>query len=207
VFGRWSGLRIKWPGSRQRQPHPRSTSSGQALAEFGVTLPVIFLLLIGIADLGRIYTSGVAIESAAREAADYGAFDAEFWTAINIPTTLAEMERRACTAAAGSHLQDYESTDPNDNTCTNPSMSCWLERNGNATDCATSNGVTNGVDCFDALVEPPCTVHVRMNYTFHLILAIPPFPISIPLSRDSYFRVSDLIPPTPAASPTPTPTP
>jgi TadE-like protein len=189
-------------------PQNASRSRGQSLVEFVVTLPVIFLLLIGIADLGRIYTAGVAVESAAREAADFGAFEAKNWgpDPTNISVTLAEMELRACTAAAGSHLQDYESTDPDNKTCSNPSMSCWLERGGDATECATSGGFTDGVDCSDALVEPPCTVHVRMNYDFHLILAIPPFPVSIPLSRDSYFRISDLTPPA-TSTPTPAPTP
>jgi hypothetical protein len=172
-----------------------------------VTLPVILLLIIAIADMGRMYNSGVAIESAAREAADFGAFEPSNWSSVNIPVTLAEMEFRACTAAAGSHLQDYRSTDPDDKTCTNPSMSCWLERNGNATDCASSGGVTDGVACSDTLVEPPCTVHVRMEYQFDLLLAIPPLPASIGLSRDSWFLISGLTPPVPSATPTPAPTP
>jgi Flp pilus assembly protein TadG len=178
----------------------RRPNAGQSIAEFAIILPVILLLLIGIADLGRLYTSVVAVESAAREAADYGAFDATYWSSVNIPTTLADMEKRACTAAMGSHLQDYESSVSDGTTCTNPVMSCMLERNGASTDCGSSGGFTNGVDCSLSGTEPPCTVHVRMDYTFHLILAIPPFPSSIALSRDSYFRISDL---EPLASPTP----
>ncbi len=173
---------------------PARGRAGQAITEFAVVLPVIFLILIGIADLGRMYDSFVAIQSAAREAADFGAFEADNWAAVNIPTTVAEMERRACIAAAGSHLQDYASTDPLDATCTNPTFSCTLERNGDSTDCATSGGITDGVDCSDVITEPPCTVHVRMAYQFHLLLAIPPFPTTISLNRDSYFRISDLTP-------------
>jgi hypothetical protein len=159
-------------------------------------MPVVLLMLIGITDLGRLYNSAVAVESAAREAADYGAFVAANWTAVNIPVTVDEMRLRACTAVAGSHLQDYETTDPLGNTtCTNPSFSCTLERGGASTDCATSGGFTNGVDCADPATEPACTVHVRMTYRFRLLLAIPPFPTSIDLNRDSSFRVSDLTPP------------
>lgn len=167
---------------------------GQSLVELAVILPVVLLLLIAIADLGRLYTSAVAIESAAREAADFGAFEDDNWAAVNIATTLEGMEQRACTAAAGSHLQDYESTDPDDKTCTNPTFTCTLERNGAATDCATSGGFTNGVDCSDPTTEPPCTVHVRMDYQFRLLLAIPPFPSAITIGRDSYFRISNLTP-------------
>ena len=87
-----------------------------------------------------------------------------------------EMELRACTTAAGSHLQDYASTDPDDKTCTNPSFTCTLDRNGTSTPCATAGGQTDGVDCSNPATEPPCTVHVRMHYNFHLLLAIPPLP-------------------------------
>jgi hypothetical protein len=182
-------------GRHRLRPSTRRPIAGQSIAEFAVILPVILLLLVAIADLGRLYTSVVAVESAAREAADFGAFQDDNWAAVNIGTTLEGMERRACTAAAGSHLQDYESTDPDDKTCTNPSFVCLLERNGASTDCASSGGFTNGVDCSDATTEPPCTVHVRMDYQFHLILAIPPLPSTIAISRDSYFRISNLTPP------------
>jgi hypothetical protein len=136
----------------------------------------------------------VAVESAAREAADFGAFDDDNWLPVNIATTLEAMELRACTAAAGSHLQDYESTDPDDKTCENPTYTCTLERNGVSTECALSGGSTDGVDCSDPTTEPPCTVHVRMDYNFHLLLAIPPFPSTIAIGRDSYFQISNLNP-------------
>ncbi len=176
----------------------RRPASGQSVVEFAIILPVILFLLIAIADLGRLYTSAVAIESAAREAADFGAFDTSYWDDPNYVTTTNEMQRRACVAAAGSHLPDYQTTDPVDNsTCTNPSFTCTLERNGASTDCTNPAGFTNGTDCSDPATEPPCTVHVRMDYEFRLILAIPPLPGSIQISRESYFRVSDLIAPSP----------
>lgn len=185
-------------GRPANPPLTRRRAFGQSVVEFALVLPIILLLLVAIADLGRMYTSFVAVESAAREAADFGAFDANNWAgADNVMKTLEGMEQRACTAAAGSHLQDYASTDPDDKTCTNPSFTCTLERNGASTGCASSGGITNGVDCSHPKTEPepPCTVHVRMDYQFHLLLAIPPFPSTIAISRDSYFRISDLTPP------------
>jgi len=171
---------------------------GQSVVEFAVILPIILLLLVAIADLGRMYTSGVAVESAAREAADFGSFTTEYWTVDNFATTTDEMRRRACVAAAGSHLQDYETSDPvNNSTCTNPTITCMLERNGVSTDCQSSGGFTDGVDCSNPLTEPPCTVHVRMDHQFRLILAIPPLPSTIQIRRDSYFRISDLQPASP----------
>ena len=186
-------LRRDTAGTRLPPIRPRP---GQSVVEFALVLPVILLMLLGIADLGRLYNSAVGVESAAREAADYGAFVATNWTPVNIPVTVDEMRLRACTAVAGSHLQDYETTDPGGNTtCTNPAFTCTLERGPASTDCAASGGVTGGVDCANPATEPACTVHVRMTYRFDLLLAIPPFPASIDLHRDSSFRISDLTPP------------
>lgn len=181
------------PGYRRGSGRP---GAGQSLAEFALIVPVILLLLIGIADLGRVYAAAVAIEAAAREAADYGAFDREYWTSTNVPVTVAQMRLRACTAAAGSQLSDYETTDPiNNSTCSNPTFTCTLEHNGASADCEASGGFTNGIDCSDPLTDPPCTVHVRIDYQYRLILGIPPLPGTVQLRRDSYFRISALTPP------------
>ena len=109
-----------WSGhSRQR---------GQSVTEFALVVPLLLLVLIAIADFGRFYASAVAVESAAREAADFGAFDSSNWTSINTATTATLMQQRACVAAAGSHLEGYATTDPvNNTTCTNPTFACALK--------------------------------------------------------------------------------
>jgi len=177
------------------RPPRRRLRSGQSVTEFAIIVPVMLLILLGIADFGRLFTSAVAVEAAGREAADYGAFDASFWTDTNVPTTVAEMERRACTAAAGSHLEGYTTTDQvNNTTCTNPVFSCTLERNGASTDCGGSHGFTNGVDCSDPATEPPCTVHVHMTYEFNTLLSVGPMTGTFEIGRDSRFRISNLQP-------------
>jgi Flp pilus assembly protein TadG len=166
--------------------------------EFAIVLPVLMLLLIAIADFGRIYASAVAVEAAGREAADFGAFYASNWQTTQSPqpnyvTTVNEMQRRACVAAAGSHLEGYQTTDPvNNATCTNPTFSCTLERNGATTDCMNPGGFTNGIDCSNPKTDPPCTVHVQLTYTFQTMLSVPPMPASVLLVRDSRFRISCL---------------
>lgn len=169
-------------------------SSGQAVTEFAIVVPVMMMILLGIADFGRLFASAVAVEAAGREAADYGAFDASYWTTSNVATTVNEMQRRACTAAAGSHLEGYATTDPGNATCTNPAFSCELERNGAAADCSASGGFTNGIDCSDPATEPPCTVHVRMTYNFDTLLPFGPMTGPFPIVRDSRFRISNLQP-------------
>ncbi|MBA3688636.1 MAG: pilus assembly protein [Chloroflexi bacterium] len=48
-------------------------SRGQALVEFGLVLPLLMVLLLGIADFGRIFQAGIAEEAAVRNAAEAAA--------------------------------------------------------------------------------------------------------------------------------------
>src|SRR4029078_12551560 len=98
--------------------------SGQSIAEFAIIVPVVFLILLGIADLGRVYTSADAVEAAGREAADFGAFDATGWNPGNVAISAQEMKGRACVAAKSSHLEGYAQSNPaDDSSCTNPAFS------------------------------------------------------------------------------------
>jgi hypothetical protein len=181
------------------RPEPRRSrqfEAGQSIVEFSVLLPVLLLLAVAIADLGRLYVSAVAVEAAAREAADSGSFESSNWSPVNAATTTGMMEQRACVAAAGSHLEGYETTDPANNTCTNPAFHCSLELGVDLTDCASSGGVVGTTDCL--LIPPadtPCTVHVRMEYDFKMLLGYAPLAGTIHITRDSRFRMQDLTPP------------
>jgi len=166
--------------------------------EFALVAPILFFMVIAIADFGRIYTAAVAIESAAREAADYGAFDAAHWsssTPSNITATLAEMQKRACTAAAGSHLEGYVGAADN-STCSNPTFSCTLEWGGSSVDCASSGGMVGTNDCSAIATQPKttpaCTVHVRLDYDFRVLQGLIPFSDVFPIGRDSRYLVTDL---------------
>ena len=56
-------------------PHPsrRGSSRGQTLVEFALVLPMLLVLLLGIADFGRVFSAGITIEAAARNAAESAA--------------------------------------------------------------------------------------------------------------------------------------
>jgi Flp pilus assembly protein TadG len=183
------------PDQAKDRPRRRRRQSGQSVTEFALVVPVMLLLLLAIADFGRLYTSAVAVESAGREAADFGAFQASNWAGANAATTVGMMEQRACVAAAGSHLEGYRSTDPDNDTCTNPTFHCSLELGADSSDCATSGGFVGATDCSLSATEPPCTVHVWMEYQFDTFLSVPPMPESIQIVRHSRFRISDLTPP------------
>jgi hypothetical protein len=81
------------------------------------------VLLFAIMDFARIYTTMVNVESAAREAADYGTtLGAGHWQAgAPMDATVAEMRKRACVAS--SNLPDYVGIDadgtPGDEDCSN----------------------------------------------------------------------------------------
>jgi hypothetical protein len=46
---------------------------GQALVEFGLVLPLLLVFLLGVADFGRVFADGIALEAAARNSAEAAA--------------------------------------------------------------------------------------------------------------------------------------
>ena len=175
----------------------RSASRGQAMVEFALVLPIMLILLFGILDLARVYTTMMGVESAAREAADYGTtLGAGKWQdGMPRADTEAAMQHRACVAAR--NLTDYADPDGDPLTgCTNPAF----------TYCMTS---TVGGTCgpFDATAgceiptrPTPCSVTVTLTYQFHLLAPLGidffgvrlGFPADLTLQRDSTFAITDI---------------
>ena len=62
-------------------PARRRRSSGQAVAEFALAIPIFLLLLFGLIDIGRLVYVNNAISQAAREGARYGAVQGRSGTA------------------------------------------------------------------------------------------------------------------------------
>jgi hypothetical protein len=170
---------------------------GQAVTEFALVIPLLLLLMLAVGDLGRVYTSLVAVEAAAREAADLGAFLPSNWNTDLSPSNpsqaVVKMEQAACSSAAQSHLEGY--AEPagtvNHATCTNPSMTCTIEQQGQTpVDCASYVGGIGG--CGDTATDPPCVVHVALTYEFDTLVRAPFLPASITFTRDARFAVSGL---------------
>lgn len=53
--------------------HTPRSRRGQSLVEFALLLPLLLILLLGIADFGRVFADGITTEAAARNAAEAGA--------------------------------------------------------------------------------------------------------------------------------------
>lgn len=51
----------------------RSSVAGGAAVELAIVLPVLLLLAIGVADIGRVFFTGITVVNAARAGAQYGA--------------------------------------------------------------------------------------------------------------------------------------
>lgn len=62
------------------------TARGQALVEFSLVLPLLLVLLLGIADFGRVFSAGITMEAAARNGAEAAALE----RLHNPPTTLGD---------------------------------------------------------------------------------------------------------------------
>jgi hypothetical protein len=180
---------------------------GQSVVEFALVLPILVFLMVGIIDLGRIYTTMLSVESAAREAADFGSFDSSNWSSGQIVDTELTMETAACVAA--SNLPDYSGPDDN---CTNPSFDYdlsmdkgqnWVEE---WIDTTTAPGQPACDDPARADADnrttdpPPCWVRVTLHYDFHLLVPLNfemfgvryGIPNTLSFDRSSIFATTDL---------------
>ncbi|MHB0876199.1 MAG: TadE/TadG family type IV pilus assembly protein [Anaerolineae bacterium] len=87
------------------RPAVRSTERqvGQSLAELALCLPLLLVLLVGVADFGRVFYALITVENSARQGARYAAShysqDAPDFTSA---------ETMACNEARGSGLANPE---------------------------------------------------------------------------------------------------
>jgi len=181
---------------------PCATQRGQSLVEFALLAPILIFLLFAILDLARIYTAMMSVESAAREAADFGtSYGAAKWSGTNHADTVAEMRRRACIAA--SDLPDYEGIDTApadgvDEDCSNPTFAYCVTM--------TTGGPCEPLDlaaadpCDNEVRDPPCAITVTLSHVFHLFV---PFhidffgvqlglPVTLTFDRASTFAMTDI---------------
>ena len=190
---------------RRLAPRPargRAGERGQSIVEFALIAPIMLLLMFAILDLARVYTTMMSVESAAREAADFGtSFGAEKW-AGGAPTDdwIAEMRRRACIAA--SDLPDYVGIDADangvDEDCSNPAFAYCMTPTPSGTCAPVDPAIVDF--CHNADRDPPCTVTVTLSHDFQLFV---PFhidffgvelglPGTLSFTRDSTFAMTDI---------------
>jgi hypothetical protein len=194
--------------SRRARSRTRRSDRGQSVVEFALLAPIMLFLLIAIMDLSRIYTAMASVESAAREAADFGtANGADRWSSTNSATTVTEMTRRACVAA--SDLPDFEWTDTDsdgvydpDEICTNPAFDWCLTWDSNPCNQAypVGDATIDPTVCNNDSRDPPCRVKVTMSHVFHLFVPMQldffgvqlGIPVTLSFERDSTYAMTDI---------------
>ena len=78
----------------------RNKSRGQSVAELALTLPFALLMVLFGLDFGRVFLGWVALNNAAREAANYAAMNPTAWTIPYNLTVQAEYARLVQTEAS-----------------------------------------------------------------------------------------------------------
>lgn len=172
------------------RPRRAASRSGQSLVEFVLVLPIAFLLLIGVADLGRVFAAGVVLETAARDSAETGSQqyvatppgplgtaaptgNGAYYGALD-----AQIAQAACTESAELPNTDM---DPSDHTCKTWPVIRACVHDGVDTQCGQP------ITGFASAIPPQCTdmnapwsnsqggsterwVEVRLCYKFTTIL-------------------------------------
>jgi hypothetical protein len=186
------------PGTTADVTRPRRSArrrNGQSVVEFALVLPVMVFLMLAVIDLARIYTTMLSVESAAREAADFGTFGSQKWNdsiaTLPVDGTEDKMKLRACVAA--SELPDYVGPDTN---CTNPAFAYELSLDKGG----TWQPYSPGLGCDDATREPPCWLKVTLSYDFRIFVPLNlqvfgqtyGLPSTMTFERSSVFAMTDL---------------
>jgi Flp pilus assembly protein TadG len=135
----------------------RARTRGQAVVEFALVAPVLIAIALGVVDFGRVYAAAVTVESAAREAADYGSWH------LYETGWQSEATRRAC--AAASVIDGYVGA-ADGTSCTNPTVIMFSNE-------TTASGVP--------------LVRAQLTYDFRTTVQMPFMPHELVLVRDSRF--------------------
>ena len=142
---------------------------GQALIEFALIVPVLFLLFVGCLDFGRVFYNGMAVTHAARAGAQYGA-----------QSNILSVDNPGITQAALAAAGDVQGV------TVTPAQCCQ---------CATQSGCTGGsgtVDCITGTCTegaPQLFVQVTAQKTFTTLFPYPGIPSTTNLNRKATIRL------------------
>jgi hypothetical protein len=207
------------PFGRPRRHHwtvpraGRQPARGQSLVEFALLLPLLLIILLGVADFGRVFQSGIVMESATRAAAEAGAVEYLRQVSIGNEPDYDLIQRRAadvaCREAKLQNVSDpgtcsewpiirvcVHDGDAGDPACGQPGLV------GNApvpAECSVTDDFVDASSELDALptdanADPrDAYVEVRTCYRFTTLLPVNDFlPIGeVYLQRQAFFTVAD----------------
>jgi len=144
-------------------------NQGQALIEYILILPMVFLLIVNMVNFGGFFYAFIAVSNAARAGADYAVMSVSSVASTNIPTPTA------------SQITDLIKTDiaslPN-----NPSLSVSV--------CQNDGGVTRPTGSCVSIADP------ETNYVLTVIDVTYTYKPFIPLFSFPNLNIYATIPPT-----------
>lgn len=168
------------------------STRGQSLVEFGLVLPIMLMLFIGIADLGRVFAVGVVTEAATRDAAEVAAMaylsDPPGTTGLDQPVSGASSAEYVAlhsmaAAAVCQEMQALPNTAGTGANCTGMPFIRVCVHDGADTECASEAfGASVRAECPEtgAVISnsqasgyPQRWVEVRVCYQFTPILEAP----------------------------------
>ncbi len=168
--------------------------SGQSVVEFALVLPLMLIMLLAIVDLARIYTTMMSVESAAREAADYGTtLGAGKWQdglRRTEPSRDAASCLCRCQRPARLRRSRFRS---DDRRLHQPDLHLHDRSTGGSCSASTARLRRSARD-------PPCIVTVTLGYDFSLLAPLHfefmgvqyGFPSTLSFERDSTFAMTDI---------------
>jgi hypothetical protein len=112
---------------------PRKPGRGQALTEFALVLPIMLLLLLGIADFGRLFAAGIVVRAASRDGAEAAA---QLYVQLDRTTTMsatdiyAAVRAKAEAVGCGETQGLWGATVDGSGTCTSPAIAVCVHDAG-----------------------------------------------------------------------------
>jgi hypothetical protein len=149
-----------------KQTRDRRSERGATLAELAIAIPLLFLVMLGAVDFGRVWSEGLALSNAVRAGAHWGAESTEAAKDVagikrsviaDLAGTMKESELRAITISRFCECSD-----------------------GRSVNCDDKCGV----------VQPRTDVQVRVDKTFNTLFPYPGVPREINLVRQARCRAS-----------------
>jgi hypothetical protein len=183
--------RIQTHEARRRLPTPLATpsvarrrrrGSGQSVVEFTLVIPILLVLFIAIADFGRVFAAGVAVEAATRDAAEATANEYlanppnPLDTPASAPASYYDALRAYGQSVVCAELRGLPNTD-----CTNVPAVIVCVHDGQDNGCGAPHGDTSTCGDFSPAANTSQNgstqrwVEVRTCYHFTPILQLPLF--------------------------------
>lgn len=136
--------------------------NGQSLVELAMAIPVLLLLLLAAADVGRVFYLSIAVNNAARAGAQYGS-------------------QSVITAADSNGMVQAANTDgSNVANLTVTATQCTCESSSSVSSCPASYCTNDAQATF---------VQIQTQAPFHTILNYPGIPSSVTLSGNAIMQV------------------